>query len=352
MANYKVLIGDVTNGLATHNQSAWQAGDRVIDPAGNQLARTSEVSAAATGIQGAVDTYAELADPTTLGLGVLYIVRQDTGAPSGDGVYRVEDNAGTNVWAFLDKLNLQDASEVSFSNAASGLTASDVQAALDEIDGAVDGKAQDVYVDSSFTGPVDTAAVDPNGTIPSMWFPSGPGDPHEMVDDAVRDPSVPDTSDYVEWDATMQSNDDPVELELATIDLAGGRVNEVTVRAYCGGTDADMDVALNIGGTYTQPQPLLSNGGANGWRTATFNATTDPTLFPFVQANLDALRARFRGTTQNPPPGPRVTLYAAYADVIHDGGSAWATASPSTLQVALDRLATQVAAHFGSKIPA
>lgn len=352
MPNHKVLIGDVSNGLPSHSQAAWQAGDRVTDPAGNQLAKTSEVSAAATGIQGAVDTYAELPDPTTLGLGILYIVRQDAGAPSGDGLYRVEDSGGTNVWVFLDKLNLQDAGEVPYSNATSGLTATDVQAALDEIDSAVDDKAEDAYLDNSFTGPIDTAPLDPNGTAGGSWFPFGPGEPYEMVDDAIRDPNTPDTGDYVEWDSSIHANNDHIEFELATVALDGGRVNEVTVRAYCSATDADMDVALNIGGTYTQVQTLLTNGGANGWRTATFNATTDPTLFPILQANLDSLKVRFRGSTTNEPPGPRVELYAAYADVTYDGGSAWSTSSPTTLQAALDRLANQVAAHFGTKIPA
>lgn len=96
------------------------------------------IVSASYGIQGAVNTYGDLPDPTTLEERTIYVVRQNAGAPSGDGLYWVQDLGAGNVWAFLDKLNLQDASEVPYDNAASGLAATDVQGAIDEVEGRVD----------------------------------------------------------------------------------------------------------------------------------------------------------------------------------------------------------------------
>ena len=92
------------------------------------------VTAATYGIAGAVDLYANLPAPGTLDENAIYIVRLDTGSPSGNGLYRV----GSGAWVFLDALNEQDASEVSYDNTASGLVATDAQAAIDELDGRLD----------------------------------------------------------------------------------------------------------------------------------------------------------------------------------------------------------------------
>jgi len=151
MADHKILIGDLQNGMVVHHQGQWAESDRVTDPQGRRLALTTEIAAGAVGISGAVDTYAELPDPSTLPANTLYIVRQDSGAPGGNGLYRVEgDPAG---WVFLDSLNLQNADEVPYSNASSGLSATTVQAAIDQLAGAtgsrllyVDGSRSDTYV--------------------------------------------------------------------------------------------------------------------------------------------------------------------------------------------------------------
>lgn len=89
------------------------------------------IVAAMFGISGAVDTYAELPDPTTLDVKTIYIVRQNTGAPSGNGLYWVQESGGTHVWSFLDALNLQDASEVDYDNTTSGIPETNVQGAID-----------------------------------------------------------------------------------------------------------------------------------------------------------------------------------------------------------------------------
>lgn len=113
----KVLVGDLVGGMVRHEQGEWNGStDRVADPAGRVLALLSEISAAAHGIEGAVDAYADLPDPTTLELGAIYIVREDTGAPNGNGLYRVEGDPKT--WVYLDGLNLQVAGEVPYSDAS------------------------------------------------------------------------------------------------------------------------------------------------------------------------------------------------------------------------------------------
>ena len=83
------------------------------------------VGAATFGITGAVDTYVGLPNPATLADRTIYIVRQDAGAPSGNGLYWIISGA----WVYLDALNVQDASEVPYDNSASGLVAIDVQSA-------------------------------------------------------------------------------------------------------------------------------------------------------------------------------------------------------------------------------
>lgn len=90
-------------------------------------------TAASYGIQGAVDTYAQLPSPTTLQPRTIYIVRQNTTGYE-NGLYWVVVESGVNVWAFLDKLNLQDASEVPYDPTIAGLlTATDTQDAIDEV---------------------------------------------------------------------------------------------------------------------------------------------------------------------------------------------------------------------------
>jgi len=166
MADHKILIGDLQNGMVVHHQGQWAESDRVTDPQGRQLALTSELAAGAVGISGAVDTYAELPDPSTLTANTLYIVRQDSGAPNGNGLYRVEGDPA--AWVFLDSLNLQNADEVPYDHGASGLAGSTVQAAIDEIAAQGSPVAGDGLLD---TGGVWSARPD-NATLEIA-----PGDP-------------------------------------------------------------------------------------------------------------------------------------------------------------------------------
>ena len=137
----KVLIGDLVGGMVRHEQADWNgASDRVADPDGRVLALLSEISAAAHGIDGAVDTYADLPSASTLALGTIYIVRQDSGAPGGNGLYWVQGDPQT--WVYLDGLNLQVATEVPYSDASdngsgasawSGTAPANVGEALDRL---------------------------------------------------------------------------------------------------------------------------------------------------------------------------------------------------------------------------
>ena len=113
MADRKVLIGDLVGGMIRHQQGQWDdLIDRVADPAGRVLALLSEITAAAHGIDGAVDTYAELPAANTLPVKTIYIVRQDSGAPSGNGLYWIQGDP--KAWVYLDALNLQVAAEVPY----------------------------------------------------------------------------------------------------------------------------------------------------------------------------------------------------------------------------------------------
>lgn len=110
----------------------FEAFDRLQCRIKNAFDDTSEaVTAAIFGISGAVNTYAELPDPTALEPKTIYIVRQKAGSPSGNGLYWVQVVGGINQWAFLDALNMQDASEVEYDNTVSAIPATNVQDAID-----------------------------------------------------------------------------------------------------------------------------------------------------------------------------------------------------------------------------
>ncbi len=145
MADRKVLIGDISGGMIRHEQEAWDVGtDRVADPAGRVLALQSEVTAASHGIKGAVDAFGDLPDPQTLALGTIFIVRQDTGAPDGNGLYWVQGSP--KAWVYFDALNMQDAEEVPYSDASddgsgasawNGTAPVDLSEAVDRLAGAL-----------------------------------------------------------------------------------------------------------------------------------------------------------------------------------------------------------------------
>lgn len=120
------LYNLITN-IVTVDQKAALDANTTLN-ASNAVASMADIVAAAFGISGAVDTYNDLPDPTGIYDNVIYIVRYDViGHPNG--LYKVV--AG--VWSFLDGLNLQDASEVPYDNSTSGLLATDVQDAIDEL---------------------------------------------------------------------------------------------------------------------------------------------------------------------------------------------------------------------------
>lgn len=83
------------------------------------------------GIHGAVDQFSDLPDPSRFDLQTTFIVRQDTGAPHGAGLYRVQLQDGAYFWDFFDSLSMQRADEVPYDNQASGLAAENLQQAVD-----------------------------------------------------------------------------------------------------------------------------------------------------------------------------------------------------------------------------
>ena len=111
------------------------------------------------GIHGAVDQFSDLPDPSRFDLQTTFIVRQDTGAPHGAGLYRVQLQDGAYFWDFFDPLSMQRADEVPYDNQASGLAAENLQQAVDLLATGSTGSrtpGQVVYID-----PVQ--GVDANG---------------------------------------------------------------------------------------------------------------------------------------------------------------------------------------------
>ncbi len=358
MANFKTLLGDVVNNVINHFQRSWQAGDRVTDPDNNVLAKLSEVTAAATGIQGSVALYSSLPDPTTLALGILYVVQQDTGAPNGNGLYHVYDNAGTNAWTFMDGLNLQNAGEVSFTNVVSGLTATDTQAAIDEVKvltDAIPSKADAVYVDGSQAneGGVIEASLT---AVEGLSLVGAFATTHETMTDPARDPGAPVLTNYVHNNYSgsyAENNRKESTVDLGTLPLANAAtVTEVRMRIYAekpvtSGYQGYFRFSLTIGGVVT----VVQNPNAAmpiGWQTITFNATTDPTLFPISKANLDTMQASISIQGGGPTTSK---IYAVNFEIDAMSQTAWAGAAPATLKDAVDRLANQDRVHNGAQIP-
>jgi hypothetical protein len=59
---------------------------------------------ASYGIHGAVDRFDSLPDPANLDLGTIFLVREDDGAPNGNGLYWVVKSSGGRAWTFLDAI--------------------------------------------------------------------------------------------------------------------------------------------------------------------------------------------------------------------------------------------------------
>lgn len=154
---------------------------------------------------------------------------------------------------------------------------------------------------------------DPISTITGNWDTDTGTPHHEQVDDAVRQPSDPGTSTKIE---NSFMGGDAVEEHGYT----ASSPNEITeavvwVNIDNQGPGSSTDVALKIGGSYTSNQNV-SGVSPRAWTSKTFNATSDPSLFPISAGT--AINGRF--TAHGAGPGTGNHVYEHYLDATESAG--------------------------------
>jgi len=158
-----------------------------------------------------------------------------------------------------------------------------------------------------------TASIDPNGDVgtntgtrvtcaSTTYF--------ECLNDAVRDPSAPDTgSDYVEYAGGNQTDSN-----MTTI---GGvaTATAVAVKVFHQETGTNMTLSaslVNSAGTVIAGPTNLTNRSASQWDTVTFSSLS------LNQAAVDGLRVRLTCTRSGGNNNNRCRSFAMYADVTYD----------------------------------
>jgi len=143
-----------------------------------------------------------------------------------------------------------------------------------------------------------TGYVDPNANGTTIeWSPSA-GTNYECVDDGVREPNAPDTSDYV----NTGSGGDIDEYQMTTLTGADS-ITEIKVWAYVKGFGPDpfyMNIYVD-GAWQTEQSVTISDSWA--WYSATFSGS-------WSQSDLDALQVRIKS-------GAAEDCAAVYAEITY-----------------------------------
>ena len=151
--------------------------------------------------------------------------------------------------------------------------------------------------------------VDPNGEVShnELWArpviePSPPDylpiPYYIFIDDGIRQPNTPDTSDYLE-----SSGYGDVVLDMSTITNVAS-VTNVTVWAYANGPDIIVQGAIKMNGTWTTLTDFGFTSSAS-WKSVSFNGT-------WTQTDLNNLQVKL-----NVPQWGSGNIYAMYAVVTY-----------------------------------
>ena len=145
--------------------------------------------------------------------------------------------------------------------------------------------------------------VDPVGDNAVAWTPSTGTVHYVLVDDAVRQPTVPTTTDYISA-VTFGVNDD---FDMGTLTVS--EVSSVTVWAYAKhDTAAALNLNVYLAGAWQTANTTNTLSGTYAWYSATWNGS-------WSQADLDALLVRV--TKTNAQEVYVETVAAIYADITY-----------------------------------
>ena len=144
------------------------------------------------------------------------------------------------------------------------------------------------------------ATIDPSGDgSPLQWTPTPGGTHYTCLDDGDRDPTVPDTSDYITGDGVES---DTMTLTLPNVD----EVSQVVIKSYGNDQMGGCGLRVSNNGSDWTSQDTLNMGAGSAWDTSTWSAlgwNIGGTLTLYAQYN-------FLG-------GSSFTLYSFYAVVTY-----------------------------------
>lgn len=154
------------------------------------------------------------------------------------------------------------------------------------------------------------AIIDPNGDGTTLNCTASPAGTHySTVDEATRQPTVPDTGDFVTCGNNLADT-----FAMSTISGAPTST-EITVWAYYGNGNPNMQWELSLWNSGESSQygssQSISNRTVAGWASSTFTGLS------LTQTELDGVRLRFRNLQTVGGDAASSTLYAAYADVTY-----------------------------------
>lgn len=429
MADRKVLIGDIADGIVLHHQDQWTPGsDRLIDPDGRTLALLSEIPE--PGEPGEIGTLGEVR--------TIYVDAERTDEYTPDGSFGkpfiemqdaldalmtlVADTVGSEVNAAIriapSRKYTSQASPLVMTLPSSGANARRLALVADSVGASNVILLPPMRVESPSNSSINFIAMrglsfvgknggsgDTNSVMHVQGHASFTGQIRFYLSDVQFTTSTnADNAFYVDAGGgsfgmfavghctfSVNSADDgnAIYMERGWLNLRNSNIwggaapainlsgsasvtlmsGELTVTA---GTDTPLvtladTASVNLRDVFATARgtgAVVSHSGAGGF-ISLYDVQVDPTSTGGIEALSGApilLGICVRPTGVPVPvnvaspaqiirliPGAQV----AYADESSDGdeGSAWATSAPLTIKDAIDRLATQVAAHLGGTIP-
>ncbi len=145
--------------------------------------------------------------------------------------------------------------------------------------------------------------MDPNGTQVDQWSRSpGSSFNHQAVDDGIRRQTVPTLTDYVTGDDTAGVINDEY-----TLTDPGQGSTTLHVWVYASTSAAgQIDVDLNISGSWLGAVTAVGNGASTGWYRGTF-------IGSWSSGQLNDAKMRLTKNSSGASSG--ATVYATYVEV-------------------------------------